>query len=128
GLPWGTGTSSRPAIRAREVLVALEVGLAVVLVVGSALLARSLLRLQQVDPGFRPDHAISFKVYLPRARYPDDAVQARGFAEIERRLRGLAGVQAVGAASAIALRGSTFTTTATVEGRAPDDYEQELRH
>src|SRR5262249_6630070 len=62
--------SSPQTARARELLVALEVGLAVVLVVGSVLLARSLLLLRHVDPGFNPANLVSFKVSLPRARYP----------------------------------------------------------
>jgi len=121
-------TPSRHTTRARELLVAGEVALAVVLIAGSILLARTLFRLQQVDPGFRPDHVVSFKVSLPRARYPQDADQARGFADIERRLGELPRVQAVGGTSALAMRGSTYTSEATLEGRAADDYERELRH
>ncbi|HKB12260.1 MAG TPA: ABC transporter permease [Vicinamibacterales bacterium] len=120
--------SSPQTARARELLVALEVGLAVVLVVGSVLLARSLLLLQHVDPGFNPANLVSFKVSLPRARYPQDADQARGFAEIERRLRDIAGAQSVGGTSALALRGATYTSEASVEGRAATDFERELRH
>jgi putative ABC transport system permease protein len=122
-----TETASPQATRTRELLVAGEVGLAVVLVVGSVLLARSLYRLEHVDPGFRPDHVVSFRLSLPHPRY-DDPAQARGFIEIERRLKQLPGVQAVGATSALALRGSTYTSTATIEGRPPADYQQELRH
>jgi putative ABC transport system permease protein len=112
---------------ARNVLVACEVGLSVVLVVGAVLLARSLIRLQQVDPGFSADHVVTFKLTLPNVRYPKDADQVRAFGEIERRLRALAGVEAVGATSTLALRGNTWTGDATVEGRG-DDYERELRH
>ena len=122
-----TETASPQAARAREALVACEVGLAVVLVVGSVLLARSLYRLEHVDPGFRPDHVVSFRLSLPHPRY-DDPAQGRGFVEIERRLKEIPGVQAVGAASALALHGTTYTSTATIEGRPPADYEQELRH
>jgi len=122
-----TETASPQATRARETLVACEVGLAVVLVVGSVLLARSLYRLQQVDPGFKPEHVVSFTLSLPHPRY-DDPAQARGFIEIERRLKEIPGVQTVGGASALALRGTTYTSTATIEGRPPADYQQELRH
>jgi len=120
-------TASPQATRSRELLVAGEVGLAVVLVVGSVLLARSLYRLEHVDPGFTPDHVVSFRLSLPHPRY-DDPAQARGFIEIERRLKQIPGLQAVGATSALALRGSTYTSTATIEGRPRGDYEQELRH
>jgi len=122
-----TETASRQATRAREILVACEVGLAVVLVVASTLLARSLYRLAHVDPGFKAEHVVSFMVSLPHPRY-DDAAQERGFVEIERRLKQIPGVQAVGGTSALALRGTTYTSTATIDGRPPSDYEQELRH
>jgi predicted permease len=122
-----TETASPQATRAREVLVACEVGLAVVLVVGSVLLARSLYRLQRVDPGFNAEHVVSFMLSLPHPRY-DDSAQERGFVEIERRLKEIPGVQAVGGTSALALRGTTYTSTATIEGRPPADFEQELRH
>jgi putative ABC transport system permease protein len=51
--------------RARSVLVVAEVGLAVMLLVGATLLARSFQRLVQQDPGFKPAHAITAKVELP---------------------------------------------------------------
>jgi predicted permease len=113
---------------ARELLVACEVGLSVVLLVGAVLLVRSLIQLQRVDPGFRPDHVVTFKVSLPRAAYPKDVDQTRAFAEIERRLRSVPGVEAVGATSTLALRGYTWTGDATIEGHRGDDYERELRH
>ena len=105
-----------------------EVGLSVVLVVGSVLLIRSLIHLQQVDPGFAPDRVVTFKVTLPRVKYPKDTDQVRVFADLEGRLRNLPGVEAVGATSTLALRGYTWTGDASVEGRAADDYERELRH
>ena len=51
--------------RARNGLVVAEIGLAVMLLVGAALLGRSFQRLVQQDPGFRPAHAITAKVDLP---------------------------------------------------------------
>jgi predicted permease len=114
--------------RVRELLVACEVGLSVVLLVGAVLLVRSLMQLQRVDPGFRPEHVVTFKVTLPQAAYPNDADQLRAFAEIERRLRSVPGVETAGATSTLALRGYTWTGDATIEGHGGDDYERELRH
>ncbi|OLB62724.1 MAG: hypothetical protein AUI11_04390 [Acidobacteria bacterium 13_2_20CM_2_66_4] len=121
-------SGSRRTTVARDLLVVFEVGLSVVLVVGSMLFIRSLIRLQQVDPGFAPDRVVTFKVTLPRVKYPKDTDQVRVFADLERRLRNLPGVEAVGATSTLALRGYTWTGDASVEGRAADDYERELRH
>lgn len=121
-------SASRHATTARNLLVACEVSLSVVLVVGALLLVRSLIHLQQVDPGFRPEHAVTFKVTLPGVSYPKDVDKIRAFEEIERRLRGVPGLDAVGAASTLALRGYTWTGDGTVEGRDANDYERELRH
>ena len=113
-------SSSRDTRWLRNLLVAGEVALSIVLVVGAVLLLRSLGRLQDVDPGFDQEHAITFTMTLPSARYPDAAARFRAFTEIERRLREQPGVQAVGATSTLALRGFTWTGDTTIEGRAAD--------
>src|SRR6266850_4880556 len=59
----GDGSGARR--RARNVLVVAEIGLAVMLLVGATLLARSFQRLVQQDPGFKPAQAITAKVELP---------------------------------------------------------------
>jgi predicted permease len=61
----GRGTDASGARRARSVLVVAEVGLAVMLLVGAALLARSFQRLVSEDPTFRSARAISASVELP---------------------------------------------------------------
>jgi len=119
---------SRDANTIRGLLIGAEVALSVVLVVGAVLLVRSLLRLQTVDPGFNPHGVVAFTLTLPNARYPTAADRRRAVEEIDRRLAAQAGVQAAGAVSTLALRGFTWTGDATIEGRAPADYERELRH
>ena len=120
--------ASRDTRFLRSALIAAEVALSIVLVVGAVLLARSLLHLQAVDPGFDQNHVVTFTLSLPSARYPTNADRLRAYEEVERRLREQPGVQAAGAVSTLALRGFTWTGDATVEGRAPADYERELRH
>jgi predicted permease len=112
----------------RNALVVSEVALAVILVVAAGLLVRSLVLLQQVDPGFNPSHAVSFRLQLPPVRYPDDAKKLEAAEEIEGRLRNQAGFEAVGATSTLALNGFGWTGDSTIEGREPTDYERELRH
>jgi putative ABC transport system permease protein len=112
----------------RNLLVTGEVALSIVLVVGAVLLLRSMGRLQDVDPGFTKEHAITFAMTLPSARYADNAARFRAFTEIERRLREQPGVQAVGATSTLALRGFTWTGDTTIEGRVATDYERDSRH
>ena len=123
-----TESSSKETYRLRNLLIASEVALSIVLVVGAVLLARSLLRLQAVDPGFVQQHATAFTVTLPTVRYPNSAARMRAFGEMERRLAEQPALASVGATSTLALRGYTWTGDATVEGRAPQDFERELRH
>jgi putative ABC transport system permease protein len=120
--------ASRDTRFLRNTLIAAEVALSIVLVVGAVLLGRSLLRLQAVDPGFDQHHVVTFTLSLPSARYATNVDRLRAFDEVERRLREQPGVQAAGAVSTLALRGYTWSGDATIEGRAPADYERELRH
>jgi putative ABC transport system permease protein len=120
--------SPRGARSMRDVLVGCEVGLSVVLVVGAVLLVRSLIHLQEVDPGFNQEHVVAFRISLPTVRYGDAAKKFLAFDAIERRLRDSPAVQAVGATSTLVMQGFTWTGDATVEGRDPADYERELRH
>ncbi len=119
-------TGSGQNRRLRSVLVASEVALSVVLVSGASLFVKSLIRLQQVNPGFQTEHGMMFGLDLPEARYPKASQAAQAFRDIERRLRGNPQVQSVGLATAAALQGSAYTVDATVEGRGGEDYEREL--
>lgn len=121
-------STSRGSRGLRDVLVGSEVALSIVLVVGAVLLLRSLLRLGEVDPGFNQDHAVAFTVTLPAARYPDAASRFIAFTEVERRLRSQPGIESTGATSTLALRGTTWSSDATIEGRAATDFERELQH
>lgn len=120
--------SSRGHSLLRNLLVACEVALSVLLVAGAGLLIRSLIRLEQVDPGFNPDHAISFNLLLPPVRYPQPENAVRFLQDFEQRVRMQPQVQAMGASLALALRGAAWTADATVEGRPDGEYERELRH
>ena len=55
----------------RHMLVVSEVALALVLMIGATLLARSLAGLRDTDPGFRADHVLTAKLALPEARFTD---------------------------------------------------------
>lgn len=123
-----TESPGRDTASIRHLLIASEVALSIVLVVGAVLLARSLSRLAEVDPGFDQAHAVSFRLALPSARYADAAARFKAFTDIERRLRDQPGIQSVGATSTLALRGFTWSGDTTIEGRAPTDYERDTRH
>ena len=95
----GVGRSSQGSIarrRARTVIVGSEVALAVMLLVVAGLVVRSFQHLMAVDPGFRRDGVVSFRLDLPSTRY-GDATKLRAFAaQLDDRVRTLPGVTASG--------------------------------
>jgi len=94
------GRTSSPGRRQRRMfgtLVALQVAVAVVLLVGGALLFRSFSRLMAVDPGFQGERTLTLATSLPVAGYPT-GTDVRGF--YTRLMERLAGTPAVAAAGA----------------------------
>jgi putative ABC transport system permease protein len=75
-----------------RLFVASEMALAVMLLVGTGLLTRSLLRLQDQQPGFRVDHLLRTHLFLPSVRYPQPAAITRFCDEYVARVRQLPGV------------------------------------
>lgn len=93
------GTTGRHGTRVRSALVAAQVALTAVLLVGAGLLARSFVRLVAVDPGFRTTHAVAVSLRIPGAPAGDTADDARTRATVDAlvgRLRALPGVRAAG--------------------------------
>ncbi len=98
------------AARFRSVLVVAQMSLAVVLLLASGLLVRSVARLAQVDPGFDPKGVLTLGVTLPSDKYPDLARQAAFFNEFSARLAALPGVEKVGAVSFLPLQAGNAGT------------------
>ncbi|HEX6976311.1 MAG TPA: ABC transporter permease [Vicinamibacterales bacterium] len=123
----GTRTTSRGTFTRRALVVA-QLAASVALVVCAGLLLRSFDRLLSTSPGFDPEHAISFRVNLPSAKYGDnDAKPVSFFEQYLERLRSLPGVTAAGGSSVIGLDGQGWTGDLFIEGR-PDVWGRELRH
>jgi len=79
-------TEERAGLRLRGVLVVAQVALSAALLVGAGLLARSLLRLYEVDPGFRPEALLVTEVQLPGDRYGTPESRAAFLTELRDRL------------------------------------------
>jgi putative ABC transport system permease protein len=88
----GTRTAVRSRQYVRRLLVASEMAFAVMLLVGAGLLAQSLLRLQNQQPGFRVDHLLRTHLFLPSVRYPNPASITRFSDDYAARVRQLPGV------------------------------------
>jgi predicted permease len=87
-----SGTQSRSKRRVRQWLVASQVALALVMISGAALLARSLDRLQSVRLGYTPDHLAMFEMTLPFTKYNSQPKYMALFDDVFTRLRALPGV------------------------------------
>jgi putative ABC transport system permease protein len=68
-------------------LLTVQVALSLMLVVGAALLVRSLWNLQQVDPGFHADHLLTMQLWLPPAKYASPASVTGFYEDVLGRLR-----------------------------------------
>jgi putative ABC transport system permease protein len=105
--------------RARNALVVVETALAVILLAGAGLLVQSFARLQQVDLGFRPESAVTFRFALPDAKYEEDPQVLAFVDSLMERMERLPGYRSAGAGLVMPLSGSDFTLTFTVAGRPP---------
>ena len=97
---------SQSGYRVGRVIVAAQVAITLVLLVGAGLLGRSLLRVLSVDPGFRTDNIVTMDLAMPYSK--DTAAKARLselFGTAFTRLRAVPGVEDVGAASAVPMDG-----------------------
>jgi putative ABC transport system permease protein len=104
---------------ARHALVIVEMALAVLLLTGAGLLIRSFSRLMHVDPGFRVDHAVMFRVGLPAARYQDDAARGAFFDRATSELAAMPGAAGVGVVFVVPPTPPTFNLAFVVSGRPP---------
>jgi len=100
--------------RARRVLgtlVIAEVALSLVLLAGAGLLIRSLVRLQQIDPGFRATGLLTARVQLPATRYEDDRRSGEFYTQAVARAAALPGVTAAAGISFLPLDGPGIGTS-----------------
>ncbi|HTY07272.1 MAG TPA: ABC transporter permease [Gemmatimonadales bacterium] len=108
--------SQRGSLTLRRGLVVSTVALALTLLVGAGLLIRSFSRILGVDPGFRPDHLLTFSISLPRAKYANDTVRTQALERIADALAATPGVVAAGGTTVIPFGGSWSTSSFNVEG------------
>jgi predicted permease len=110
-------TAGRARFRARNALMAVQVALAVVLLVGSGLMVRSFVRLRAVDPGFDPAGVLTFDVSLTGNDYPTRQ-EAMGFHEaLIARVEALPGVESASATTCLPLIGGCWGDPLLVRGR-----------
>ncbi len=117
----GRGSSGhRSGATLRRVLVATQVALAVMLLVGAGLLIRSFTELTRVRLGFDPDHVVSAQLRVTGPRY-DSIPLVNGFYDgVLAEVAHAPGVIAAGAATLLPMQG-TITTSLRIEGQPVDE-------
>lgn len=103
--------------RLQRSLIAGEVALAVVLVLGAGLLLNSFWRLNQVDTGIDPSRSLTFQISLPEAAYESPERVAQFYEHAVERVSAIPGVAATGITNLVPLHGGTNITTLA----SPDD-------
>jgi predicted permease len=108
-------------VRGRRALVAAQLAVAVVLLVGAGLLLRTFTALTRTPLGYAVDtRTLTFRVNLPSARYPDTSSRAALVAALVGRVRSLPGVRAVGYTAVAPWNGGMMSVGFRVEGRQVD--------
>ena len=111
------GGKARPTLR--KVLLALEVGLTVILLIGAGLLLKSYERLRSADMGCLTQDVITMHLGIPDARYATPAQRANFYDTLLDRVRALPGVDAAGFASAVPGQGYQMDWTFTIVEHPP---------
>ena len=119
------GQRSRGAagVRLRSSLVACEVALTVVLVVGAGLLIKSLWRLTQVNPGFQPERILTVRISPSQSFCKERAACVALYDELLRRVRGISGVSEVAAVNAVPLSTDVPAVVVDLEGHPRNPSE-----
>jgi putative ABC transport system permease protein len=116
-----TGRSLEARRPLTQVMVVAEFAMSLVLLTAAGLLGKSLLLLDQVDPGFRTDHLLTVEVYRSMADEGEDANWRNwtGFyQQLLARIEALPGVESAGATLALPIEGRVWNTSFKIDGRA----------
>jgi predicted permease len=117
----GAGASSgRGHNFLRQMLVIVEVALAIVLLIGATLAMQSFARMLRVDPGFRPDHLITMRIDFPEFRFAKVEQSTQFVREVLESSRAIPGVEAASAGLVFPLGDEVAETTFETEQSTGD--------
>jgi putative ABC transport system permease protein len=120
-------TDTRENHRFRVSLVVAQMAMALVVLVGAGLLARSFAALQHVNPGFAPDNVLTMQLTLPRAKYDSASKVVRFYQDLVTRSAAVPGVAEVSGGYPIPMSADGWSGSFTVEGE-PDGPDHPLPH
>jgi predicted permease len=115
--------------RLRSFLIVSQVAFSFVLLIGSGLTMRSIIKLRQTDTGFDPQNVLTMSIDLPRSRYGDEqSMIAQGvvgfFGSLMDRITSRPGVVSMAVATDMPLTGNLVSRSFQIEGRGRDLREE----
>jgi putative ABC transport system permease protein len=110
-------SAGKKAVRPQQVLVTIELGMALVLFIGAGLLTRSFIRLISIPQGFDSHGVLTARISLPVNAYLKEDQQRAFYSQLMARLQALPGVTVAGAGAVLPLGGTVYGTAVQVEGR-----------
>ena len=115
-----SGSTDRGTRRFRNALVVGEVSVALVLLVATGLMIRTILAYQQIDPGFETHNLLTMRVALPERDYPGDQQRQAFFERALAQISAQPGVESAGAIARLPMTGSSRNSRRSIalEGRA----------
>jgi putative ABC transport system permease protein len=117
----GRGTAgNRRKNRARSVIVAVQVALSMILLIGSGLLIRSFERLRTVEPGFNAKNILTAQTFLPPSSYAQSAQRIAFYQDALQHLQSIPGVESAAISTALPVF-ATHGTPARFEGQPEVD-------
>jgi predicted permease len=122
------GSTHSGHMRLRSWLAVAEIALALVVLVGAGLLARTFYNLQRVNAGFQSDHVLTFELDVPQARYGDDPKYIAFYRQLISRLQALPGVETAGVTSDLPWTGYDENLTFHLAGHSHTDPKQSRYH
>jgi putative ABC transport system permease protein len=108
--------------RARRLLVAGEIALSLVLLVGAGLMVRSFSALQAARPGFEASDLVTFQLALPNVRYPNPPDHARFFEKLSEQVQAQPGIQAFSASFPLPMSGRFWTNEYSFDPRTEESW------
>ena len=103
--------------RLRRALIVVEFALALTLLAGGGLAVHALNKQMSADPGFRAERLVTFTVPVPRDKFTSTGEAEAFYRSLIERTEALPGVESVAVSTGVPVRGLSFGTGFTVEGR-----------
>jgi putative ABC transport system permease protein len=125
GIGARTATTDRSHQRVRAAIVIAQIAVALCLLAGASLVARSLLNLQHVDKGFDPEGRLTFTIVMPPTRFPDAPAMHAFYARLLDTIAARPEFTSVGTTTAFPLSGQDLENGFAVDGYVAASPDQE---